>query len=429
MSGIQLQDLDLTLEDVKTMLRRHYELNGTKKCPKINEIVIRTLGDVPAGIMSSHFIITVTLEDVNENETTWSCFVKRTPKDDFGSKYAEDLETFDKEGNIYQKLIPALQEIAKGRTPWTAVCYLTKGIDLIALDNLTLQGFVPSISGRLLDFDHLSVVMKALARMNAASIALEVKHSKPLTEIFPNLLRENGYPTTNTPGYRQLGVQSFTKTVQHFVKLLSAEGKVKYEKFSTEELVEMVPKIMQELFELVKPSTKFRNVFNQSDLWANNILFKYENNEKVVDCRLVDFQFSRYAPPMYDICTLLLTSTPRKFKEDNVEALLDLYFASLTNEMSIFGLQAEQYLTRKELSDSFKVYNKAALIESLCFFQTIYLPEEKWSDLVKTPQTFEDFVLNKHTEICSKVFETHAGYRNKITEIIQELLDVSLLSQ
>lgn len=423
-SSLQLKDLGLTIDDVKLMLKKYYEIENTesdeKNCPKIEKCEVRTLGDVPAGIMSSHYIINVKLEN-----GCWSCFVKCSPKDDFGSKYAQDLETFDKEGIIYQQLIPAMQEIAKGRTPWTAVCYLTKGVDLIVLENLGLNGFVPPTSGRLLNMDHLSIVLQTLARMNAASLALEEKRKKSITEIFPNLLRENGYPSNNPPGYRQMGVQSMIRTVQCFVKLMSEKNLLKYERYDTESIIKMIPTIFNELFELVKPSKNFRNVFNQSDLWANNIMFKYVNS-RPVDCRLIDFQFSRYAPPVFDINTLLLTSTSRLFKEQNAPKLLDQYYNFLAKELRAYGLSVQKFITRSELDASFKVYNKAVLIESLCFFQTIYLPEETWTDLIRTPQTFEDFVLNKHMDICVNIYQTNSGYRNKITEILQELLDVTL---
>lgn len=406
------------------MLKKYYE-NQNIIYPEIKECDVRTLGDVPAGIMSSHFIINVKLKNVNESQSTWSCFIKRTPNDEFGIKYAEDLETFDKEGNIYQQLIPAMQDIARGKTPWTAVCYLTKGIEVIALENLNMHGFVPSISGRLLNMDHLSIVMHTLARMNANSFALEEQRGQSIPEIFPNLLRENGYPSNNPPGYRQIGVQSMIRTVQNFVKMMSEKNYVWYERYNTETIIEMIPAIMNELFELVKPSKKFRNVFNQSDLWVNNILFKY-NIGHPIDCRLVDFQFSRYAPPAFDINTVLLTSTSRSFKEKYSKELLDKYYTFLADELRTYELVVEKFLTRSELDESYKVYRKAVLIEGLCFFQTIYLPEDIWTDLIRTPQTFEDFVLNKHSEICIKIYNTNNGYRNKITEIIQELLDIAI---
>lgn len=426
---LQLKDLDLTIDDVKLMLKKSYEIEYGKNdgilFPKIRKCEVRTLGDVPAGIMSSHFIINIKLDNFNENQSTWSCFVKRTPKDEFGSKYAEDLETFDKEGKIYQELIPTMQDIARGRNPWTAVCYLTKGVDLIALENLNLNGFVTSISGRGLDLDHLIVVMHTLARMNAASFALEEKRGQSIPKIFPGLLRENGYPSHDPAGYRQKGAQSMTRTVQRIVKLMSEKDLMRSDKYNVESIIKMIPSIMNELFDLVKPSKKFRNVFNQSDLWANNILFKY-TNDRPIDCRVVDFQFSRYAPPAFDISTILLTSTSRKFKQENAQKLLNEYYSFLTDELRSFGMSVEKFLNRSDLDESYKIYMKAALIENLCFFQLIYLPEELWADLIKTPQIFEDFVLNKHTEICVKMFETNSGYRNKITEIILELLDITL---
>lgn len=458
--SVELEALNLTIKDLELTVKKHHLEKGGGKFQVI-DYEIKSLGnEVPGGLLSSNFIITVkirekrvTYTDLKDcygdsssesstDELSCSFFIKCFPHDDFGVKYAQDLAIYRKERKLYEQLIPRLQDVGLGHEPWSPRCYHTKEDTVIILQDLQAEHFIPSRS-TVLDFEHLAVALKTLARLHAASIAVEERtRCGELPKLYPHALDENAYPDNGSNGYRQTGVRVMTKTILELVKLVPG-----YDDWDINEILEAFPEVINRIYELVKPSDKYRNVFNQADLWASNILFKYddeikrnhhdkESDDEVkelkvakhpVDCRLIDFQFSRYAPPAFEIATLLTASNTRDFREKHIRALLNIYYTALDSELSLYGFVTEDLIRREDFYQSYQDYRLAGLIESLLFNQIIFLPIDFWTELTLSSEKFEDFLLNRHTEICLEAFEKDEFYRTKITELLQETIDLYVL--
>lgn len=452
--SIELEALDLTIKDLEQTVKKHHLEKGGGKFQVIDYEIKKLGNEVPGGILSSNFIITVKLREkrvtytdlkdfYNDSssegsveELTCSFFIKCFPNDDFGVKYAQDLAIYRKERKLYEQLIPRLQDVGLGHEPWSPRCYHTKEDTVIILQDLQAEHFVPSGSSSMLDFEHLAVALRTLARLHSSSIAVEERTRSEIPKLYPHALEENAYPDTGTNGYRQTGVRVMTKTIKQLVKLVPG-----YDAWDINEILEAFPEVINRIYELVKPSEKYRNVFNQADLWASNILFKYEDEIKggaetekelnitkhPVDCRLIDFQFSRYAPPAFEIATLLTASNTRQFRNEHEKALLDIYYNALDAELSLYGFVTEDLIRRDDFLQSYQDYRLAGLIESLLFNQIIFLPIDFWTELTLSSEKFEDFLLNRHTEICLEAFENNEFYRTKITELLQETIDLYVL--
>lgn len=447
-----LDEFGLSFKDLKHVVKR-YQLGHAGGKFSIVDYRIKSFSDVPQGILATHYLIVIEMKekrvtykesDSSEShsdgdsqdsceERTCSFFMKRVPRTHFGLEYTTNLGVFKKECKLYEQLIPRLQDVAIGHEPWAPRCYFVKDENIIILQNLTEEGF-ESIDARVLDFDHLKIALRCLARMHASSIALEERTRAEVDDLYRGLLDENGYPPTE--GFRRKGVKVITKTLIELVKKLPG-----YDDWDRNETVEALPNVINQIFDLVKPSSKYRNVVNQSDLWANNILFKYEvetlppieegkaftSKKKPVDARLVDFQFSRYVPPTYDISVLLHVSTSREFRSQYDKALLKEYYKALDEDLSLFGFVVEDILPEGLFFESYEVYKKAGLLESILYDQVIYFPLNFWTGLTWSSEKFESFMGHSHTEICLAAFDEHEGYRDKMTELLVELIELYVL--
>lgn len=437
---MEIESLNLSVKDVEQAVRKHHVDKGGGKFQVIDYEIKSLDAEVPGGLLSSNSIINVKIREKrvtytdlkdchgdsssegSHEELSCSFFVKCFPHDEFGVKYAQDLSIYRKERKLYEQLIPRLQDVGMGHDPWAPRCYHTKEDTVIILQNLQAEGFVKCrLSSSVLNFEHLSIALKTLARLHASSIAVEERTRSEIPKLYPHLLEENAYPEESSSGYRQAGVRVMTKTILELVKLLPG-----YDDWDINETLEAFPEVINRIYDLVKPSEKYRNVFTQADLWASNILFKYEGDEPV-DSRLVDFQFSRYAPPAFEIATLLTVSNTREFREKHEKELLDIYYAALDAELSLYGFVTEDLINRDDFLQSYEDYRVVGLIESLLFNQIIFLPIDFWTEMTLSSEKFEDFLLNRHTEICLEAYENNEFYRKKITELLQETIDLYVL--
>ncbi|XP_059616399.1 uncharacterized protein LOC132261557 [Phlebotomus argentipes] len=438
-----LEDINLTPDDIKMICRRHLvrETCNYRKF-HINTCEVEALGDGPAGFLAHHYILTVDIsekivgysdEKRSINGKTLSFFVKVFPDDvQEQAEYADEMKVFQKEIDLYSYLLPRLQDIGIGGKEWAAQSYLTKDDKILVNENLKADGFEMALNTTgacRLDFDHLSIALDILGKFHACGLVLEDRCQTPPTQMYPDCFEENAYPDEEDH-IRMVGLKNAIMTHLELIKRIP--------KYQDNQLLttilEEYPKIVMKIVDYVKTSDQFRNVVSHGDLWANNIMFKYEEigeEKKVpkpVDCRLVDFQLVRYAPPALDVVTLICNTTDSGFREENLEKLLDGYHKSLCGELGRFGIVPDDIISWEDFLQSYEYYKLAGLIESVLFGHLTGLPAEIANELLGSSEKFGDFIKsNTRIKFCIKAFETDAGYRSRLTDSFCQIIDNYIL--
>ncbi|XP_060531858.1 uncharacterized protein LOC132705340 [Cylas formicarius] len=128
------------------------------------------------------------------------------------------------------------------------------------------------------------------------------------------------------------------------------------------------------------------------DCWNNNILFKYENEEKKnpVGVKLIDFQFSQLASPMMDLSYHLFTvCSEEAFK--SLKNIFDIYYDSLSEHLRKLGSDPLKIFPRSTLIDHWSKYWPFGVIMTLMIIPTVY---SESSDTVAI-ESMNDEQLNK----------------------------------
>ncbi|XP_061393320.1 uncharacterized protein LOC133328789 [Musca vetustissima] len=392
---------------------------------------LKPISDSPSGFLGHHRFLVVDVQVGRKSEDGRDSitfnrirfFTKAAPVE-IASRmdYLEEFGVFKKEIIVYRDVLPQLQEIFAGVAP---KCYYADN-NLLVFEELQQMGYKMA-AGRdgILDYEHLQCAVKTLATMHAASIVFEVKQNVKINEIFAPAIVENAYP--NNVDQQHVRYQNFANGVEVFSELIKQMPK--YEKHLDFILTNLKSK-MSVIFELAQTSTKFRNVFSHGDLWANNVMFEYgKYGDSPIQCRFVDFQLARYAPPMVDLITLLTIPSTREFRRTHLMELLQEYYRFMKEFLKREQLNIEEFLSEEEFWQTFELYRICGLIESCLFCHLTILPAELTQCLTATTEGFSDFFSRKRVEICLKAFNTDEIYRQRLTDILEDLVDNFILEK
>ncbi|XP_005184245.1 uncharacterized protein LOC101894870 [Musca domestica] len=403
---------------------------GTSENLNLNVIryQLQPISDSPSGFFGHHHFLVVDVQVTTHSENGRDSiafnrirfFTKAAPVGNVAHmEYLEEFGVFQKEIMVYRDVLPRLQNICPGIAP---KCYYADN-HLLVFEELQHLGYKMA-AGRdgLLDYEHLQSAVKALASLHAASIVFEVKQNVKINQIYPLAIKEDAYPENLDP--KHVRYQNFVNGIEVFGELIKAMPK--YAGQTGYILKNLRPK-MSIIFKLAQPSTEFRNVFCHGDLWANNLMYKHDGSS--LQCRLVDFQLSRYAPPMLDLITLLTIPTSREFRAKHLMDLLKLYYGFMGEFLKREQLNIDNFLSSAEFWHTFELYRICGLIESCFFCHFIVLPPESTLSLTASTDGFSDFFARKRVEICLKAFHNDDIYHQRLSDMLEDFVDNYILEK
>ncbi|XP_067007732.2 uncharacterized protein [Anabrus simplex] len=384
---------------------------------KILEVSVSGLGEDIGGFLGEHLKVKVTVVTQSKQQQL-AFFAKRIPNsnDTSHNELINSSKGFPKETGVFSRLFSLYPECNQ---PWGPRCYFVRP-DVIVLEDLMEQKF--RLVGRrsFLDYSHCELVLRALAAFHAGSIIIEENNQHKLNELYPDLLFENLFVDDNN-FKTNLWFHSAVETVVSSVRLLR---KYKRNTDISKINLEKLKKFLYQMYELIKPSKKYRNVVTHGDLWINNLLFKYDDDddETPVDLRLVDYQLVRYTPPAVDIMSFLHLDTTQDFRRVNEKKLLSLYHTSLGEELARHGYQVEDFLPWSEFEETCEVYKALGCIIAPCYHHFSTFTEEVLKDHM-AQDGFNEFFFGNRCELVEKCCDEDDFYRKRVITDLEELIE------
>ncbi|XP_049807089.1 uncharacterized protein LOC126249480 [Schistocerca nitens] len=247
--------------------------------------------------------------------------VKRPPEDAQVASALSAMGMFSRERLVYQEVLSC------GRAAGVGPLLLGTAGDTLLLQDLAVGGFRAAPAG-LLDAQHAAAALRALARLHAASLAVEA-----------------GLPGSLGRYSEVLFTEASREYVQHFVQpnwravvdvVATWDG---YQKFA-DKLRAMEPAVIDRAIEIVKPKDDELNVLTHGDFWKNNILFRYDpSSGDVIDARVVDYQLSRFSSPSLDLNYFFHTSVENTVRRGHMPALVAEYVDTLNKQLETYEVQ------------------------------------------------------------------------------------------
>ncbi|EDV53621.1 uncharacterized protein LOC6554283 [Drosophila erecta] len=320
----------LTSGYLEAALRRHYQ----NKELRVESMVIKTAlgkGENYGAILSrirlvysskveEHLIAKTVLED-EDAETRR----KKAPYD-----------IYNRELEIYEQVLPKLQQLA-GVQLCPKVLHIDRQRGALIMEDLTYKEFVMAPRLQRLDEQHVRLVLRKLAKMQAASAVLEnssLEHTFSLTKY------DRGFFNRHTESFSAYFLGCLKSCASYLNTQAGYECHAKL-------LDELAPYYMGLGLRCFQPEVAHINVLTHGDLWTNNMMFKYEAGVPS-DVLLIDFQYAFWGSPTLDIHHLLNTSAVEQVRSELQMEMRCVYHDVFVGELQRHGFKGQRLPSRKQ---------------------------------------------------------------------------------
>lgn len=273
------------------------------------------------------------------------------------------------------------------------------------------------------DKAHTHVVMKALARLHCGSIILvdkktrENKKTYDLHEVYGKVAGDACF--TDNRWYRNCIVECLH--IAGFSKKYGRET-IYYNKIKAqwEDLYIRARKQLE-------PSKEYCNVVVHSDLWSNNLMYKYNDNGQPSQCMLVDFQSFRICPLATDILSFFYMNLDKTLREECFEEFIQSYYEEVQSVLQDHKVDIERYLPWNLFIKSCEEFKLFGLMISSVLYQFMFMEEADAACMMQDSAMFEKLVYTDRKEFMAKNLKNDEVFRQRILDSLEELIELYII--
>ncbi|KAK0094729.1 hypothetical protein PV326_010175 [Microctonus aethiopoides] len=331
----------LPVKNLKSILQQSFE----------NEIEIdkaewKYLTDPGENFGSLIFAIDVTL--ICDSKTKLLHVVaKLPPPSSYLLKLFNSPCTFSKELAFYKELTPEFLQLQRENGildpefSWLGPHYIGGRMSLndnetfdnqasIVLENLNSSGY--KMADRLIGLNksQTEFAVKQLAKFHAIGIAMREKKPKLFMKVVTPALVHVANETAE-----QCVMDMIEKSIEDLSKIDEAKPYMNVVKKS----IEIAGKT-----EIHKTkSDEMWCTLVHNDFWVNNMMFKFNESNDVIDMKIVDFQLCAYDFGVKDLIFFLISSPMNEIIDDIFDDMVDVYYNSFISALDVFKINVADY--------------------------------------------------------------------------------------
>ncbi|GAB0088780.1 uncharacterized protein DMENIID0001_032440 [Sergentomyia squamirostris] len=266
---------------------------------------------------------------LNQNQRRCSMIVKTAYEDnqlanDILSKnnvFTQEMEMYDKILPLYHKLLRSVGDCTQISPKSLFSDYKSK---IIVFQDLSAKDF-KMIDRRIrLDYEHATLVLTKLARLHAASVAVQEKGIYDLKRFDMGMFNRKTY-----------GITSFFVT--NYDALTNCVAKMMGYEMYADKLRKLRPHLVERGLKLYDPKEDELNVLIHGDLWTTNVMFRYDAEQKPIEVQLVDYQYMCWAPLTIDLHYFFNSSLTEELRQTGIDGLVQFYHHHLSDTLIKLG--------------------------------------------------------------------------------------------
>ncbi|XP_065221386.1 uncharacterized protein LOC135846307 [Planococcus citri] len=287
------------------------------------------------------------------------------PAYNFGIKF----KLYEKEYPMYTEVLEEMYKI-DGEHIGPRLYYTDDKYSLMMKD-LSLSGYKAAERTKQLDFHHCCLVLKKLARFHGLSVKL------------------NQCSKINSTIKRQLWTDDIKweerdkECPRRCCELLA---EIVHPKFGLHEKFHQIKDdVWDTLRQEIIPDRFGFHVLIHGDLWLGNTLFKYDKYGDVTKVKFIDFQFSSWSSPVFDILNFTLCSIRFDVFERHFDFLMETYIETLNKTLKF--VQCDLLYSLEELYSDMENLPATVIMNLSCRLPGFLHGYEN-------PVTYETFIKN-----------------------------------
>ncbi|CAH0751430.1 unnamed protein product [Diatraea saccharalis] len=379
---------------------------------------VTEFSDMLIGYLGEHLtlLIDVLIDDVTTKKL--KCFIKCMPRfDEWKSRYIKELTFFQKE---YVMLNDLFKRFEQGTDKWRPTCLLIKE-DLFVFEDVTVLGYKMPDNRNTLALNEIRACVIKLAKFHSQSYIFEEKRSKEINRTYRIWDEYSEYLRVPERGtsWRNAGRNGV-------IDFLKAFSKHKHNEIFINNIESIVTKLYDDALALMQPSSKYRNTVIHRDLWTNNIFLKKECDGNI-HAMFVDFQTVIYCSPMLDLSSLIYFNTDRDVRENNTDELVDLYYESLSKELSASSINVNEIIDRKTLKECYEESVVYGLTQATLMVPIVSMTATRRHEIFCQPdKLYRVNEVSRSKEFIETALKDD-HYRYRVTDLCEEIVDRYIL--
>lgn len=382
-------------------------------------VVIEQFSGEKLGYMADHFLLKISTED---SKVFSRFFVKTFPNTyKILQKYVEQANLFEKEIFIYNTLFKQFEKyLAFLELDYAPKFFHSIDNEIVILQDLTDEGYKIS---KTFDEAHIRLTLEAIAKFHGDALALErfksedIGKSYRLNDDFEKELRDGlNRKEEDFVGYKYISAAH--KGLLYILEYCELNRSNK------NEFRRKLEETYEDIFVKMGTSKEFTNVCCHGDLWAKNIMFSYDSDQRPKTCKLVDFQLNRYTPPAYDLLFFLLHSTgDAHLWNDHFQQ----YYAFLKARLASHAIDIGSLLTFEELQDSCRYMLPPMRLKYVYHVMITAANSSRYMMEVYSDPGLYESLYEDWSGMVKRVFGESEVYRGRVLGEIEKLESLFLM--
>ncbi|CAL4103168.1 unnamed protein product, partial [Meganyctiphanes norvegica] len=320
---------------------------------------------------------------------------------------------FEKEVKFYTKLLLDLNSELEsvGQDPLKfPKCYyasLEKDKEIFFLEDLRPLGYkMADMNQKGLDICHTKLVIKESGRLHAASKLLTEKISNEEFKLKYDFLLEEGFVSSQ-----------FSENLTFITDFLDTSGG--YD--NVRKWVTYLKSNAKELLEDQRGSSPPFDVVCHGDLITNNLLFRYDDDNKPIDVIFIDLQLNRFASAALDLEKLLFLSVDTATRNSNLDEILSIYYKSFLEVLSYANNSIEIPYTKDEFKEEFKKKNPFGMLWGMFGMPSIISNTDDLLDFQSVPEDKWEQVMAEFGSNLSEKLKTNPLLKPRLLDLLDEI--------